>query len=183
MTEENKTPEVVLVGGSKDGAVTEQTPDTKAINNIVLNDAKDGPEYIDLYMPAALTDKEGRPIYVHIGRYDASESKSYWDSLTESEKAALVDAANAQEEFVEEEKNEETTEEVLPEESGDTKSSASEDETTETAPAEPPVVTEHAVEEVQEPVDVSTEATEATAEENGPVVESEHAEASEEKTE
>lgn len=182
MSEDVTKTEVVLVGGSKDGSVTDDVQGTSAINNIVLNDDKTGPEFIDLYMPAAVTDKENRPIYVHIGRYDADESKSYWDSLTADEKQALVDAANAAEEFVEEEKpeDEKPTEETATEE--EAVATESVDENTE---AGPKVVTEHATEEVTEvePAEAVENTQEAAEEPTGPVVESEHAGASEEKPE
>ena len=91
--EDKKVPEVILVGGSKDGTIAEGGADTRAINNIVLNEAKDGPEFIDLYMPTNVTDKEDRPIYAHVGRYDATESASYWATLSQEEKDALKEAA------------------------------------------------------------------------------------------
>ena len=132
MSEEVK--EIVLVGGSKDGTIAENDSNTKAINNIVLNEAGDAPEYIDLYLPTNVTDKENRPIYAHIGRYDAEESASYWATLSEDEKKALKDAHEAAKEFVEEKEKEDETETttVATEESGNT----SEEGTSEDAAAE-----------------------------------------------
>jgi hypothetical protein len=89
--------EVILVGGSKDGLVTEGVYGLQAVHNIVLNDTKDGPAYIDRYVPAKVEDKEGRPVYVHVGRYNAEESKTYWDRLDPQDVADLVAAAEAEE--------------------------------------------------------------------------------------
>lgn len=120
--------EVILVGGSKDGLVTEGVYGLQAVHNIVLNDTKDGPAYIDRYVPAKVEDKEGRPVYVHVGRYDAEESKTYWERLDPQDIADLVAAAEAEEaeeakraeeeaaKAAEEAKAAETTEEVVEEE-------------------------------------------------------------------
>ena len=89
--------EIVLVGGSKDGLVTEMVYGLQSIQNIVLNDTKDGPEFVDRYVPANVEDKDGRTVYVHVGRYNAEESKSYWDRLDQSDIDALVAAAEAEE--------------------------------------------------------------------------------------
>lgn len=114
--------EAILVGGSKGGHVIERDESTKAYNNIVLNETKDGPEYIDLYLPTNVTDKDDRPIYVHVGRYDATESASYWATLSAEEKQALKDAAEAAQEEVKED------EEAAGEESSATDSSVDTDE-------------------------------------------------------
>lgn len=120
--------EVILVGGSKDGLVTEGVYGLQAVHNIVLNDTKDGPAYIDRYVPAKVEDKEGRPVYVHVGRYDAEESKTYWERLDPQDIADLVAAAEAEEaeeakraeeeaaKAAEEAKAAEATEEVVEEE-------------------------------------------------------------------
>src|SRR6478609_2627395 len=97
----NTMSEVILVGGSKDGTIAEGSEDLKAVNNIVLDDTLENPEFIDLYMPTNVTDKEGRAIYAHIGRYDATESASYWATLSQQEKDDLKAAAEAAKEFVE----------------------------------------------------------------------------------
>lgn len=85
--------EAVLIGGSRDGFVTEAVSGMKSVNNISLNDDYTGPEYIDLYMPTTLTDKDGREIFVHVGRYDEAESKSYWEAMDDEERDALVESA------------------------------------------------------------------------------------------
>lgn len=128
--------EIILVGGSKDGTIAEKDDNTKAINNIVLNESKDGPEYIDLYLPTNVTDKDDRPIYVRVGRYDAVESASYWATLSEEEKQALKEAAEAAEALEEENREDESTEE---EEKPEEPSSNAEEVSTEQEAEEPAV--------------------------------------------
>lgn len=125
--------EVILVGGSKDGLVTEGVHGLQAVHNIVLNDTFDGPEYIDRYEPTDLQDKEGHKVYVHTGRYNSEESQTYWEKLNpadveelvnaakrereEEERLAAEEAAKAEAEKTEEEPKEEeaaSTEEVPP---------------------------------------------------------------------
>lgn len=84
--------EAILVGGSRDGFVTEAVTGMASVNNVSLNEELDGPEYVDLYIPTQLSDKEGRAIFVHVGRYDAEESKSYWESLDEEERTSLIES-------------------------------------------------------------------------------------------
>jgi len=113
----SETVEIILVGGSKDGTIAEGGNDVKAVNNIVLNDDKTGPAFIDLYMPTSVTDKEGRPIYAHIGRYDETESASYWASLPQSEKDSLklqaIEAEQAAEKAQEDKEAEEAKNAVV----------------------------------------------------------------------
>lgn len=121
--------DVILVGGSKDGLVTAAESGMGAVHNIVLNEAKDGPEYVDRYVPTSIQDRNGNLIYVHVGRYNATESQSYWEQLDKTEIDRIVaadreeearkaeeEAAKASEEETaseeEESQEEETTEEV-----------------------------------------------------------------------
>jgi hypothetical protein len=90
--------EVILVGGSKDGLVTEGVHGLQAVHNIVLNDTFDGPEYIDRYEPTDLNDKDGHKVYVHTGRYNSEESKSYWEKLNPADVEELVTAAKRERE-------------------------------------------------------------------------------------
>lgn len=90
--------EVILVGGSKDGLVTEGVHGLQAVHNIVLNDTFDGPEYIDRYEPTDLQDKEGHKVYVHTGRYNSEESQTYWEKLDPADVEELVNAAKRERE-------------------------------------------------------------------------------------
>lgn len=120
--------EVILVGGSKDGLVTDGVSGLQAVHNIVLNDTKDGPEYIDRYVPANVEDKDGRAVYVHVGRYDSEESRTYWDRLAPEDIADLVAAAEEAEKAEAEAKAEE---EAKAAEESKTKEAPAEESTTE----------------------------------------------------
>lgn len=137
--------EVILVGGSKDGLVTEGVHGLQAVHNIVLNDTFDGPEYIDRYEPTDLQDKDGHKVYVHTGRYDSEESKSYWEKLNPEDVEELVTAA----------KREREEEERLAAE----EAARAEAENTEEAPKEEEAATEEkpAEESEEKPVDAPNE--------------------------
>lgn len=121
--------DVILVGGSKDGLVTAAESGMGAVHNIVLNEAKDGPEYVDRYVPTSIQDRNGNLIYVHVGRYNATESQSYWDQLDKTEVDRIIAADReeearqaeeaaakaAEEEAASEESTEETKEEPVEE--------------------------------------------------------------------
>lgn len=121
--------DVILVGGSKDGLVTAAESGMGAVHNIVLNEAKDGPEYVDRYVPTTIQDRNGNMIYVHVGRYNATESQSYWEQLDKTEVDRIIAADReeearqaeeaaakaAEEEAASEESTEETKEEPVEE--------------------------------------------------------------------
>lgn len=121
--------EIILVGGSKDGLVTDGAPGMNSVHNIVLNDELTTPEYVDRYVPTNVKDREGREVYAHVGRYTGEESQSYWDKMdkeqvdllieqTKAERAAEEEARAAEEAAKAEEKPEENAE-VTEEATGD----------------------------------------------------------------
>jgi hypothetical protein len=90
--------DIILVGGSKDGTVTEGAVGLNSVQNIVLNDDFTGPEFVDRYVSTGIQDREGRDVYAHVGRFTAEESESYWASLDQDEVAAFIEAAKAERE-------------------------------------------------------------------------------------
>lgn len=88
--------EVILLGGSKHGLVTESVSGMNGVNNIVLNEEMTGPEYVDRYVPTNVKDRDGRTVYAHVGRYTAEESESYWDKLDKEQVDALVEQTKAE---------------------------------------------------------------------------------------
>jgi hypothetical protein len=148
--------EVILVGGSKDGLVTEGASGLTSMHNIVLNDDLTGPEYVDRYVPTGVQDREGREVFAHVGRYTSEESESYWDKLDKEKVDELVEAtrlereaeaAEAAKEEAEAE-DEETAKEEAAEETDEAAVEATEEQTTtEEAPEAEEPETEEAKEE------------------------------------
>lgn len=85
--------EVLLVGGSKDGTVTSFEPGLQTVQNIVLNEDFTGPEYVDLYESSGRQDRDGKTLFVHTGRYNAEESKEFWESLDKEQVDSFIEAA------------------------------------------------------------------------------------------
>lgn len=94
--------DIILVGGSKDGTVTGGEPGLNSVQNIVLNEDFTGPEYVDRYVSTGVFDRENREVYAHVGRYNAEESQSFWESLDKEEVARFVEAEKAERKAAEE---------------------------------------------------------------------------------
>lgn len=88
--------EIVLVGGSKDGTVTEGAMGLNSLQNIVLNEDFSGVEFVDRYVSTGVQDREGREVYAHVGRYDSEESQSFWESLDQDQVTAFIEAEKAE---------------------------------------------------------------------------------------
>lgn len=86
-------PEIILLGGSKDGLVTSYESGLKSVQNVQLNDEFTGPKYVDLYEATNLRNREGKTIFVNTGRYNEEESKEFWESLDAEQVASFVTRA------------------------------------------------------------------------------------------